>query len=232
MIVKGKRSRFTRKRMTKKKSKALSVKKVKKIAQSVISKNVEDKYFEVAMSTFATNMAYDNHPFTDLTNQSTGTSDYTHIGDQIKLKSIRLRYRIQNGDTTATNQPVLVRCMVFLWKQDNQVFTPADAYLFQQYQPGNGQEISFNDWDKSVQNKDYKVLYDALHLVGPQGGNNTPAQIIGDTGIIRFKNLTVGYTGATGMGKNHIYMVLFSEQVSGLVTTKYKYISRAVYEDA
>lgn len=232
MLFKGKRKFRGRRKTRTKKSKSLSVKSVKKIAQSVVSKNVEDKYFEVSMASWATNINYDNHPFVDLCNQTTGTNDYTHIGDMIKLKAIRYRYRLRNTATTTTNAAICVRVIMFLWKQDNQVFTPADSYLFQQYQPGNGMEISFNDWDKMKQNKDYRVLYDATHLLGPQGGNNIASQIIADTGRITFKNLFTGYTGSTGMGKNHIYVTFFSDQGVPSTDIGYKYISRIEYEDA
>ena len=98
---------------------ALGIKKtIRKEVKKIVNYNVETKYHGVShtkasMSTTAL--------VQDLCIVPQGVNDYSRIGDEILLSSVRLRFFFERANTTPSDAYNNIRVLLFQWNVDNSV---------------------------------------------------------------------------------------------------------------
>lgn len=149
--------------------------------------------------------------------QAVGQS--ARIGDQVRLKSMQVRYSITVGAPgllAAADQFNTVRLIVFKWKIDDSVTVPTASDILNTTTTTN-LAIAPHSWDTKEK---YDILYDSAHVVfnspiwngaavtwqhGVGGTYATPREI-------QLRNLgLIDFTAATTSGVGQIYSLLLSD---------------------
>lgn len=173
-------------------------KEVAKIANKQIAKQAEKKY-HLATTTGAKDWA---GACIDLTGIAQGDTDITRDGDELYLKSIRLKSLIQYADTYNA-----CRTIIFQWYDDT---TPTPGDVLSPTYVG-GQQAPLAPYKHDLASK-FKILFDKTILVDTY----RPHAIL-DTGYITggFKR-RVHFTAGGTTGVNKLYLLQISD--SGVST--------------
>lgn len=158
--------------------------------------------------------------FINISDIAQGDNDTDRVGDQICLKSVFGNYSLIAGSSGTLS---VVRLIMFQWRMDNGAEAPALNDIL--FDTTNVPYLSNTVVDCSK----FKVLYDKMHYVGPVGGD---VNMIARRFSLRNFNKKLQYTAGGTNGKNQIYMLVISNNVSGATCPNFYYHARLTFTDS
>lgn len=178
----------------------------KKYVKRQILRDEETKSFY--SSDLTNSLSYDNATLFNMTNVSQGDNYNSRDGNKIRAVALTIKGRLRGGpaDTTA-------RVIVFQWKKDNNVDTPAITDLFRQ---GAGAGAEYIEPLNLQNRKYYKILSDKRYSVGTTTVANSTGGLPSDILISHYIPASkfakiIDYNDNAGTGKNMIYVIAFSD---------------------
>lgn len=137
----------------------------------------------------------------DLTTASQGISDSARIGDQSTIRSINVRYQVNNSTGTGSDSFNVIRVMIVQWYPDT-VPTLSDVMLLTS--SGYLNVHSPYNHDKRFM---FKVLHDRTLTVSANGYNIDYTKISGNVMITNGFRRKLQVQGGSTVGNNKIYVV-------------------------
>lgn len=125
----------------------------KQQVKTLIGRNLENKFF-IANYTGSVSTTPDLQP---IAFPAQGTTDNNRIGDEIKMKSLRIHLQILKN-SAATTSFEFVRFVIFQWRPSSQFLAPSAAQLFLT-DPSTG-AISYRSFYSVDTKAEYSILYD------------------------------------------------------------------------
>ena len=193
-IKKRKLSQLTRaETIPLKRSNTVTKREARKIAERVVNKNVEWKYYSVYNNANVTTSG----SIVDLSAVPQGDTDITRDGDELTASSLGYRYSWVNGDD---NQ--MCRIIFFQWfPQTTPVVTDIPLTT-----TGNGIQFMYHT-DKAPM---YKILYDESEVLNVKftgGSENGPVH----SGKIKIPRKKIQFQAGGTTGSNKVYALLLSD---------------------
>ncbi len=128
-----------------------------------------------------------------------GNTANTRVGQSIKIKSFNMR---ANAGINSSGRITVLRCMVFVDKQQAADATPTIAVLLDSATP----ESPINLFSQ----KRFRVLYDKYITLNDSGHNNYGIDISIPLDMVQLYN----GSAATDIDKNGIFMLLIASEVT------------------
>lgn len=122
----------------------------RKYVKAQIKRNKEKKF--VYLNTSGNILSYDNAYLAQLNNISTGTSDNTRVGDELKLDTLSIKGDVSTVGTANT----ISRVIAFQWYSNS---TPTITDVLQALGAANDVNTAYNDDNLNRM----KILYDKRH---------------------------------------------------------------------
>lgn len=191
----------------KKKSKAVTVKDVKKIIRGV--SETKRKIGHITGQ-----FAYNTNPHFSLTDIGIGTSDVARIGDQATPTHLKVNMVLDYAVDT------FVRVVIYRWKPDSVTYTQSNVDLFEY--PTYVTSGYF--WDKKQQ---FSIIHDKTYHMTPNN-NNAGKKMI--TISKKLKQPRIQFTSGGIQGTNKIYMAVFTDELYAF-STPYYFNYKTLFED-
>lgn len=186
------------------------------VANQAVQRNAELKYFDVNATTTSSTSGV----VISLSNVPQGATDITRVGDELKIRSLRVAYTVSQ-DTSITNFNVYTRCRVvlFQWKLDT---SPIALDVMQ----STGANVSCETPYDHDARRNYNILYDKVHVfaLGASPHQHSEPVCYPTQTKMRFE------AGASTLANGALYMLFFSDTTTTLPTMAY--YSRLLYTDA
>lgn len=187
------------------------VKRVAKIAQSVVLKNQEHKYFDSQHALTLSSTAI----LTSITQVPQGDGDTTRDGD--KLLYTRLYWNLQFILATAGYDYAVVRMIIFQWKVDDTINLPVTTSI-----------LAYNAYNSPYnhdQGARYRVFYDRTFTLCEQGEPNKvlveKCNFVKKTGSCKYISREMKYTNAAVTGFNSLYVLYITDSVNNVGVNGY-----------
>jgi len=196
---------------------------VKKMINAKLDQAVEDKHHDYSVSNQSMTTTAVIQDALAIPQQTTAGTGVVHVGNNIKIKRIRMKYNISAGALQAFT--VNARVLLIQWLDDS---VPAASDIFFST-AANIQPVSWYLFDANRKNQPLKILYDRTHsvsiLAGGPAGHNVTKEI---KGFIKNINFQQGNSGTPSYGD--IYFVYLSDVASNAPSVSAHI--ETVFEDA
>lgn len=189
---------------------------VKSTVNKTLNQRVEKKFHDSNNS--ASTPSYSG-AITTINDVAAGTSDVQRVGDELRMRSLKLRYAITPGD--ATN---MVRAIVFQWFDDT---TPTLASILEITGDVLAPLSPYKHDLQYSKPKMFHVLHDKLYTVD----TTTHTQVLGGCDIRRFANRRVHFTEGSSTPDNNRLMLAFISDSAAVNHPSVSYYARLSYDD-
>lgn len=184
---------------------------VKKIAKSLLSKNVEIKYAETASPAVDQQFGIGGGAYSQdvmLIPQATSpVTDSARVGDRLFLKSMQWRFTINSQTTNGFDA---FRCIVVQYHPSSTTYNVANILL-------NGPSGGLDPW--SMYNHDYRESYTILYDKTFSSQCNLAAD---DNTInkhvhvpLKYAKKQIQYVGGSVAGQDHIFLLVLGRRTVG-----------------
>lgn len=191
------------------------------IAARAVNRAAEDKVHDDPVSIFADQTG----STVDLSDIISGAAYDERNGDRITPTYFGFRYDVRCNSNAAANLYRRMRVIVFQWLQDsNQTFPNAGDLLATT--TGIPGIYSFYNMENAA---NFRILYDARHLVSPAGGNPDSTQMA-NVSVPGKRMKKIHYNDTSTNGTNKIFLLVVSDTavtddrpaINGMARLKYK----------
>lgn len=189
--------------------------------KTIISRQLETKYFYgyLQSKSITNSMSFDR-----LTAIPQGDQENERVGEEVVLRSLKLRYTVHSADSSLVLGPDdynLVRVIVFQWRNRDTVDVPSQSTLLRTAGPMTG----FIDYVVSPHNKDstemYKILYDKRHLLTNDAVyDGTSVSLVRGAGSVKHATVNIPlkkirrhlkFSTDSNAAVGHLYIALISD---------------------
>lgn len=186
--------------------------------RSAISGTLEHKYWSLDAVNVSMPAVGNVYSMCDV---PAGTGDSTRVGDQIRLGSFRINFKIEKN-TTDTDPSRQARVIIFQWVDTDAVATPTASSILQDY--FNYPTLSMLRHD-ALRAKTFRVMYDKTFNLD----NDDPA--VGVSTVLKAPGRKLQYDNGGPSGYNKIFLMLLSDASLGYYPT-FSFMSKLNYTDA
>lgn len=175
-----------------------NVRMMQRVAQRVVNRNVEHKYYD-------TNFSLTPQPtaiqlLTDINQSDTDTG---RDGDKLRMMTLKWRAQVFNAD--ATN---VVRMILFQWHPSTDLILPSPAQILQD--PNN-----YNSMYNHDRGSNYSIFYDRIiklnNVNQPNVIINGECKLFSKYGRLKYVRQNLKFVNSSVQGQDHLWLVLVSD---------------------
>lgn len=211
---------------------------IKSEVKRALIRKGETKYLPIFSSSAAV-AASTAGVFTSLTQIDQGPSQNNRIGNQVTLKKISFRMSIVPAENPAADTYNRVRVMIFKWKEDDGVNTPALGEILDSTSTSAG--ILPVEWPLNhVTRRDYTIIYDKVFTLNPTFAFNSSGVATGDFSRAESRTINVNrklsgevmFNGGSGVFTGHgkVYLLVVSDSAA-VPHPSYAFAGNIFYKD-
>lgn len=167
--------------------------------RSAIAGEQEHKYF--TLDSLGTSMPATGSVYS-MSDVPAGTGDSARVGDQIRLGSFRINFKIERA--TTDTDPRQARVIIFQWVDTDAVATPTASSILQDY--FNYPTLSMLRHD-AIRAKSFRVMYDKVFNLD----NDDPMAAVST--VLKAPSRKLQFDNGGPSGYNKIFMCLLSDAV-------------------
>lgn len=200
----------------------------KKYVKQQTSRKIETKY---VVETATSHEITDDITLQDLTDSiSQGDGVGNRDGDQVELQRISGRMLFTRDSGAAAGSVQTIRCLFFQWHPDNNTESPSNINEIVQVSSSAALAVN-SGYPINKSTRHFTPLLDrTIHLAAP---TNDPYRSVKSMGfaIPKHKLRKLQYNAAATTGKNHVYVVFWSDKASGAENGVCTYVANVFYKD-